>query len=401
MMTLAVQYLEGGTNAAATDPSEAHTRLRAAFEILPISLVLLGWDLPDALVAACAEETDRANAQLFRWHPLLTGNGTFAPRPEWQCIGLNGEPVSGFQGKPEFTFVCPNRPQAREAALDHLRDILRRGHWQGVFLDRIRYPSPATDPASALACFCDDCHRAARKVGLDLEAARRSIGKLAATPARAALFVLTLLDPLAPPLPDPDLAALRAFLDFRAWSVTRLVKAATDMARASRLAVGLDCFSPALTWMVGQDLSALNAHCQWIKIMPYAHTFGPAGVPFELLSLADWLIERQSIGELDALEVLSQAARLRLPSSRAALRERGLPPDALATEVKRGRASGVSTLFAGIELVELEGVTRLDRTQITDDLCALHEAGADGLVLSWDLAHIPLERLELVRAVWS
>ena len=400
MMTLAVQYLEGGTNAAATDPGEARARLRAASEILPISLVLLGWDLPDALVAVCAEETDRANAQLFRWHPLLTGDGAFAPRPEWQCIGLNGEPVSGFQSKPEFTFVCPNRPQAREAVLDHLRDALRNKHWRGVFLDRIRYPSPTVDPAGALACFCDDCHRAAKKVGLDLEAARRSIGKLVATPARAGLFVSTLLDPLAPPLPDPDLAALRAFLDFRAWSVTRLVKAATDVARASGLAVGLDCFSPALTWMVGQDLGALNPHCQWIKIMPYAHTFGPAGVPFELLGLADWLIDRQSVSESDALEALSQATRLRLPCSRAALRERGLPPDALAAEIKRGRAAGVGTLFAGIELVALEGVTRLDRAQITDDLRALREAGADGLVLSWDLWHIPLERLELVRAVW-
>ena len=28
--------------------------------------------------------------------------------------------------------------------------------------------------------------------------------------------------------------------------------------RRPGLAVGLDCFSPALTWMVGQDLSALN-----------------------------------------------------------------------------------------------------------------------------------------------
>jgi hypothetical protein len=152
--------------------------------------------------------------------------------------------------------------------------------------------------------------------------------------------------------------------------------------------------------MVGQDLGALNSYCQWIKIMPYAHTFGPAGVPFELLGLADWLIDRQSVSESDALEALSQATRLRLPCSRAALRERGLPPDALAAEIKRGRAAGVGTLFAGIELVALEGVTRLDRAQITDDLRALREAGADGLVLSWDLWHIPLERLELVRAVW-
>lgn len=399
-MTLAVQYLESSTLAKIT-PDDAQDRLRAALERLPISLVILGGEWPDTFVAACAEEADRAGAQLFCWHSLLTGGSSFAIQPEWQCIGLNGKPVTGFQGKPEFTFACPNRPQARQAALDHLRDVLRRRPWRGVFLDRIRYPSPAADPASMLACFCDDCHRAATSAGLDLDVAQQSIGQLVATPERAASFVRTLLDPLAPALPDPDLMALRASLDFRARSVTRLVQTAADLVHASGLAVGLDCFSPALTCMVGQDLGALNQHCQWIKIMSYAHTLGPAGIPFELLGLADWLMDRQGVSEPDALDWLAQATRLPLPHSRVELRERGLSPEALAAQVKRGRAARVGTLFAGIELVEMEGVTHLNQAQITNDLRAVRGAAPDGLVLSWDLWQIPLERLELVRAIWA
>ena len=38
--------------------------------------------------------------------------------------------------------------------------------------------------------------------------------------------------------------------------------------------------------------------------------------------------------------------------------------------------------------------------QIEADLRALKAAGADGLSLSWDLWHMPLERLEIVREVW-
>ena len=34
------------------------------------------------------------------------------------------------------------------------------------------------------------------------------------------------------------------------------------------------------------------------------------------------------------------------------------------------------------------------------DLDAFRAAGADGLALSWDLWHIPIERLELVRTVY-
>ena len=397
----AVQYLEDGPGVAEIGPGDARARLRAAFERLPISYVLLGWNLPAAVVGACREEATCASARLFRWHPLLTGDGTFVPRPEWRTVGLDGEPVPGFRGLPEFTFVCPNRPAVREAVQRHLRDVLQSGDYEGVFLDRIRYPSPAADPERLLACFCDDCRRAAAADGLDLEDARRRIRALLSTPERAAAFVRALLDTPAPATPDPDLAALRTFLGFRARSVTRLVRAVADLVHAEGLAVGLDCFSPALASLVGQDLGVLNAHCEWIKIMAYGHALGPASLPFELLDLTGWLAGRWAASEAKVLAWLASAIRLPLPSTRAALREQGLAPEALALETQRGRAAGVSPLFVGVELVEIEGLAQLNPLQIVADLRAFRESGADGLVLSWDLWHIPLERLSLVRAVWG
>jgi len=397
--TFAVQYLEDSPYVAALGPEDVRSRLRGALERLPISYVLVGWNAPPALIHACREEATRTGAQCFRWHPLLTGDGTFVPRLEWQTVGLDSQPVPGFREMPEFTFVCPNRPAVREAALAHLAGVLRSGNYQGVFLDRIRYPSPVADPGRLLACFCDDCRRAAAAEGLDLEDTRRRIRALLAKPERASVFVHALLDPLATGSLDPNLAALRAFLEFRVRSVTRFVQAAADEVRAQGLAVGLDCFAPSLAHMVGQNLGALNTHCDWIKIMVYGHTFGPAGLPFELLELADWLIGERGASEVEALERLSQAVHLPLPPTRTALREQGLAPEALAAEVQRARAAGVSRLLAGIELVELEGVTRLDPQQIAADLRAFREAGADGLVLSWDLWHIPLDRLDLVRTV--
>jgi hypothetical protein len=401
MKAFAVQYLEDGPGVAEIDPRDARARLRAAFARLPISHVLLGWNLPGAVVAACRDETARAGAQLFRWHPLLTGDGTFVPRPEWQTVGLDGEPVPGFRGLPEFTFVCPNRPAVREAVQRHLRDVVRRGGYDGVFLDRVRYPSPAADPARLLACFCDDCRRVAAAEGLDLEAVRQRIRLALAEPERTLAFVQALLGAPSHGSSDPDMAPLRAFLDFRARSVTRFFEAVAGQVRAEGLAVGLDCFSPALAHMVGQDLGALSGRCDWIKVMTYGHVFGPAGLPFELMDLVDWLIAKWGIGEPEALEWLSRATRLSLPRTRVALRQRGLSPEALAAEVQRGRAAGVSPLFAGIELVEIEGVAQLDREQILADLRAFREAGADGLVLSWDLWYIPPERLDLVREVWD
>ena len=62
-------------------------------------------------------------------------------------------------------------------------------------------------------------------------------------------------------------------------------------------------------------------------------------------------------------------------------------------------ACSVPTL-AGMELVELEGVTSLKPEQIRSDLIAVKRSGAAGLALSWDLLHISLERLDQVRQVY-
>jgi hypothetical protein len=246
-----------------------------------------------------------------------------------------------------------------------------------------------------------DCQRAAAASGLDLERARLSIGRLVATPERLSAVIRALPGAGSSKPIDPEIAILDTFLDFRARSVVGLVEAAVDLIHEEGLAVGLDCFAPALARMVGQDLGALEGCAEWTKVMTYGHTLGPAGLPFELLYLADWLVDRRGVGESQALEWLSQATGLPLPRSRGALRARGLAPAALEIEVRRARAAGIRNLLAGIELVEIEAVAQLNREQIERDVHAFKAAGADGLVLSWDLWHMPLERLELVGAIWA
>lgn len=390
---LAVQYLEPGPHIAAIAPAEARARLRAALECLRIDIVILGWDLPAALVDGCAEETRRAGARLYLWHPLLTGSAARPPRPEWQTIGLDGAPVPGFRGLSEFTFVCPNRPAAAEAAYAQLERALRRGPYDGVFLDRIRFPSPAED-LGRLACFCPGCARAAAAEGFDLAAAQAGLRALLATPAALHGCVRALLAPAAGGEP-----LLRAFLAFRTRSITRCVQTAAGVARAAGLAVGLDCFAPSLAPMVGQDLAALGATCDWIKVMTYGHALGPAGMPYELLALWGWLVGR-GVPESDVRDTLAHATGLEMPASCAFLRERGLAPAVLAAEIRRARAAGVRTVLAGIELVDVPGVTALEPAQITADLRAFRTAQPDGLALSWDLWLIAPERLEIVRAEW-
>jgi hypothetical protein len=301
---------------------------------------------------------------------------------------------------PEFTFVCPNRPAAAEAVLRRVDEIISNGDYDGVFLDRIRFPSPASNPAAALGCFCESCQEAATQKDLDLAEIRTSLQGWIKKPSGRCDLVRLLLQP---PETQPDTQqaqALQTFIKFRSESITAFVSKVVDQFHANGLLVGLDCFSPMLAPMVGQDLSALGKPVDWVKLMSYAHTLGPAGLPFELLELAEWLTVQAELKTTDAMQFLINAVNLPFPNDPTNLRRKGLSSQALQLEVKRGLDQIDTPVLFGVELVEIEGVAELDHLQIREDLSAVLALQPAGLVLSWDLWDMPLERLDLVREIW-
>jgi hypothetical protein len=216
------------------------------------------------------------------------------------------------------------------------------------------------------------------------------------TPEAARCLTASLLGNCLPDLPGEVADGLRDFFRFRAKSISNFVGLAAAAASARGMKIGLDCFSPSLAGMVGQDLGALSQVCEWVKVMTYAHAWGPAGLPYELMGLADFLNQSAELGEVEALDFLQKQTNLALPGTFQDLRAQGLPAAALVSEVRRGRRLGVRSLYAGLELVEIAGVCELEAEQIRQDWSAVLEAGVEGVALSWDLWHMPLERLKLV-----
>jgi len=379
MKTIAAQYLEYAP--AEATPAKVRERLRQAFDLLPISILILGWDLPDRQEEAVAEETARQDAALYRWHPLLASDAGFALPAEWQPVSLRGEPVPGFKGLPEFTFICPNRADVQDWIAERIEVVAGRGIYQGLFFDRMRFPSPVEDPERHLACFCKHCQRIASDSGLDLEVVRRSLESLFADTNRLKTFIQSLFAP-------SDDSLLELFYRFRLDSITKAIQYAAKLSRSHGLNIGLDCFSPCLTRMVAQDLSALNQSCDWIKLMTYPRVFGPAGLPFELRALAEWLRTRQDFSEREAIQLVNEASSLSFTPN-------GLDSESIAHEIQRGRDVGITNLLAGIALVELEGIHSSTPQQIESDVSACREA--DGLVLSWDLWHVKPQTLKTIR----
>jgi hypothetical protein len=314
--------------------------------------------------------------------------------------GLTGRKVAGYRGLPEFTFYCPNHPAMREAMYDHLDKLVRQGLYQGFFLDRVRFPSPSMHPINDLTCFCKHCQNKAALFDVDLEGIRQKILQSTHEEKGRMALVKTLLTGK----PELEQAAqsskLGQFLAFRERCVRDYLAFVSQPIKEARLEIGFDCYSPSLTHLVGQDLNTMGELVDWIKLMTYAHTLAPAGLPFELSGLLHYLLSTTHLTEEQAFSYMRESTRLPLPLSINTLEKDGLSALALEEEVKRGVDASSAPILAGIELVDLEGVTHLNHDQIREDLTAVKRAGSAGLAISWDLLHIPLNRLALVGKVY-
>lgn len=397
-MTFAVQFLQNHSEA---EPEPVRDYLRQAFDRLPITRLLLAWNLPGAIETVCVEETARHGVRLLRWQPLLSGDGLFKPLPAWQTVGPDGVRIRGYLDDDEFTFVCPNHPEARQAILDYVDGLLASPCYQGLFLDRIRFPSPVAGLSTDLGCFCEHCARLAARDGLALDLVCKDIQSLLSMPDGTRSLLGLLLSDSPRSARDPRLARLSSWLDFRSGSVTRLVAEVAARVHTRGGEVGLDCFSPGLTRLVGQSLPALERHAEWTKVMTYAHTLGPAGLPFEFLALAGWLVKTWGISDDEAVCWLAEASGLPLPAAYSLLEKDGVSPDVVEAETRRGRRLAHKMLFSGLALVDIPGLNRVEPGEVAAEVAACQRGGADGLVISWDLWEMPLERLDQVRSAWG
>jgi hypothetical protein len=397
---LTIQYLEYSPQLAQLDENEAVQRLRHAYERLPFTHLLIGWYLSTRLLETIRAQADQLGTRFIRWHPLLTGDGVFQPHPELRVVGTTGQAIRGFEDKPEFTFVCPNHPAVQEALLNRVEGLIQQGLYQGFFLDRVRLPSPSADPVRDLGCFCKHCQRKAAVAGLDLQQVQSVIIEHTRHENGRITMVQALLGAKDDCLDEQLNASLQPFLEFRRKTISDFVAMVAAIIKGEQLESGLDCFSPSLTALVGQDLGTLSERVDWIKLMSYAHTFAPAGLPYELSRLCDYLVTTTRLKPAEALSLMSEVLDLPLPTRRDALKKDGLSPAALVREVRRGIKTSKQPVLAGVELVNFEGDSQRRQDQIKADLQALQKVGAAGLALSWDLLYMLMDWLSLVRQVY-
>jgi hypothetical protein len=312
-------------------------------------------------------------------------------------VNWRGERSRGWGGWAEnraevaetFRFACPNNPEARKKTLTRLEELLACYPFTGVFLDKIRFPSPANGLEEVASCFCIHCRRAARAAGLDLDAVARliedghAIGASSARRGSPSEWLWTAV--AGQPL-------MAQFLRFRIDSIASLAADAHAIIRRHGGKLGFDLFSPGLAPLVGQDYTALARLADWIKPMCYRVAVGPAGLRLEIPALADGVSRMFNVPETELVRWVSESVPGFRNDTLSETRDSAVPLALIVAEIREAvRLAGSVPVYFGLELVSHPGVIEITPQLVRAMTSAGRAADAAGAFISWDLVHAPID----------
>ena len=363
-MDVVIQISTGLPGTPGVDEDALLRKLRAIRQAFPIAAALIGWN-PATWPSRAADWLRGLGADVYLWLPVFSGWDDLAP-----LIGLDGrlveQPYRSAAGE-RFDFGCPANPANVAATLARFDQEFAGQRYDGVFLDKIRFPSFIDGLAPVLTCGCPWCAAHFGVQAPPLDGGDNPLGLVAYRDGRW----------------DVAEARVAQLFAHKAAAVTASVTALADGFRQRGYKVGLDLFAPFLSFFVGQDYAALLPLADFVKPMLYRVTNAPAGVPFEIDRYA------AAFGG-SAAEIAARRTRL--------LQLLGTPVvDLDFANREISVAKGVRQackVYAGFEINRTE-VALSTPAYITENLTGL---AADGVALSWDLNSTPDDNLAAVVA---
>lgn len=366
----------------------------------PLDILVVGWQERPELYRTLTSPESRPSPEVFLWHPLLSDYPGFDPShlvvdsSFARCKGWSGYEGTGVAET--FKQACPNNPQAVSTSLAYLEKCITAYAFDGVFLDKIRFPSAANGLQDVFSCFCPFCSEKAAQTGLDLNEVRAALDGRVANKATASVVKIPRgarwLEALVAGQP-----LLQRFIRFRADSISELIATVSRRMRTIGKRVSLDVFSPILAPLVGQDFSALAPQADWVKPMIYRFGRGPSSLRTELPSLLRDLGSYLGYSETAAMNWAAAHAEGLEGQTVEQIEE--IAPLSLIRE-ETGRALslfGGTPLYLGLETVSIKGLMEVTPRNVEEILEIGSEAGVQGFVLSWDLLHTPVENVRPLR----
>ena len=364
-----VLQVSTGTFAQCTIDSltQMKEQLEKLLKMLPVNRVIFGWGKNSAVTKTVLEVCRKYQKQVLLWLPVFADVEHPDTADSMKLLQASGKKSVQTCSGEEFQFICPSSVHNLNQLMASFDELCEDNPVDGLFLDRIRYPSVVYSPIDFFGCQCELCVQKYQKAGIDTDRLHRTVRER---------FLCKDLSSFAPialengryHYADTDIELL---CEIKRQTITGAVQKLVQFFHQRGLLVGIDTFAPSLADLVGQDLQALSGSVDFFKPMMYFHTSAPAGIPFELKAYGDGFAQHiQKLWKADISKPESMSMQL------------------LSTGAGK-------KCVPGFEVNCIPGICEPKTTDLTKTLRALSETGCEEAVLSWNVLNAPLENLRV------
>lgn len=381
-------------------------KLAKAKDALDLDALLVWSDINKKDLDLVREICTDFKIKTYLWYPILADISAFKIEQE-QAVetfnGLHGYGRNGCwdklgKGEEDFLFLCPNDEQNIRQIFNQYQNKIIESSFDGVFLDRIRFPSPSNGFEALFSCFCKSClNKFYINYGEDLESYRNQAKTIFKRFKTIDVNYLQTCQSFSDIIIRDD---LEKFFDFRKQKIYRVLKMFADKARQMGKLVGIDLFAPSLAPLVSQDYQLLAKTCDWIKPMIYCHTSSPAGFPLELYCILRAILDiNPALDEGQLIQAVSRIIGVDLPTQLNGLLKNGVSEHIICVEMQKIRKLNLPEkvdIYIGLEAVQIPGLCNIDKSILKKYLESVIEEDIKGILLSWNLLKIPDENLKFV-----
>lgn len=384
-LSISVQVFTGGFGKGLSKLGEIKERLDYLHNYLPIKNVIAGWNIDSDLYLRLADFLHRKGIRLFLWYPTLAELdflGSFSPVIRWDKNPAEGYALGDHE---RFLFACPNNDKNIDLVIELFEKNFANIGFDGVFLDRIRYPAFSNGIHSIFTCFCSKCvelmEDSGINTGLLIERLNNYFSKSCVDPGNE-IFKIKNRDKLTYIFED-DL--WNDFFRFKSKSIYSAVNRLYSYFSKKGMQVGLDLFAPFISFFIGQDPALLCKCCDFIKPMIYRRVWAPAGMPFEFHKWTKDLREKERLSISRALG--------NIPCFEYNI-DQEISCDFALKELK-GLCDKCNDIpvYAGVEVHRKEHA-RIYPEDVVRNLQVVFSSKAQGIVLSSNVMAAPEDNLE-------
>jgi len=364
-----IQIFTGGFKDYKVTYQEVEDKLQPLLGVLPIRLVIAGWKVDVPLYKKIRRLLKPYKIALFLWLPVFSEIGDL----------MTGEPIVLYSGKAlnpfhlnegeGFDFLCPSSKLNLQNVLQVYETSFEAVGFEGVFLDRIRYPSFSNGFESIFSCFCPRCEKLMEQSGVATTWLKNYITECEqnrCTPINNWERGF--------PYHQYKEERLREFFDFKHSVIRKSLEELITLFRKKSLKIGLDVFAPSIADFIGQDILALSAMADFIKPMMYFQTFAPAGISYEMT-----LLETHFGKKIETLPSKHTVDHLSYKD--------------IAWLVEGAKCK----ILPGFEVNYIKGIAKTSIEYIEQQLSFYESLEAiKGVTLSWNLLDMPQAHLEYI-----